>query len=427
MKKAPLLRAIARAFVAGEQTVKAIAARAAEILGRDWRWLRRLAVRYLITTSGSTRPRIREVVQFLNSDYGFQRAHLRLGERLCIIAWTNRPERMQPIAAASGWRLPMIESVGALCDWLWLAPTQLDWYADLKGLNARTGKPHLNHYFYRALAKPDGSLRLIEAPKRRLKSMQRQILSEILDRVPAHPAVHGFVRGRSIQSFVAPHTSKRVVLRMDLRDFFPSFRMARIQTIFRAMGYPESVADVLGGLCTNAVRGYHETQSLYSMRHLPQGAPASPALANICCYRLDCRLTGLAKAAGADYTRYADDLAFSGGEEFERSAERFATSVAAIVREEGLAVNYRKTRIMRRGVQQHLTGLVVNDRVNVDRREFDRLKATLTNCVRLGLASQNRERHPDFRAHLMGRVAFVASVNPVRGGRLQDLFDRIVW
>jgi RNA-directed DNA polymerase len=127
------------------------------------------------------------------------------------------------------------------------------------------------------------------------------------------------------------------------------------------------------------------------------------------------------------YTRYADDLAFSGDEPFEKCVERFGLHVTAILHEEGFRVNNRKTRIMRQGVRQHLAGLVTNQRPNVVRRDFDQLKAILTNCVRLGPESQNREGHRRFRAHLEGRVAFVTMINPEKGRRLQEIFDRIQW
>jgi hypothetical protein len=142
---------------------------------------------------------------------------------------------------------------------------------------------------------------------------------------------------------------------------------------------------------------------------------------------LDCRLTALAKSAGANCTRYADDLAFSGGEDFEKSVERFGLQVAEILRDEGLTVHHRKTRVMRQGVRQHLAGLVTNRRANVARRDFDRLKAALTNCVRWGPESQNREGHPRFRAHLEGRVAFVEMINPNKGRRLRAIFEGIPW
>jgi RNA-directed DNA polymerase len=153
----------------------------------------------------------------------------------------------------------------------------------------------------------------------------------------------------------------------------------------------------------------------------------SPALANLCGYRLDCRLAGLAKTVGGEYTRYADDLAFSGSDAFEKRIERFSIHVAAILIEEGFRVNYRKTRVMRQGVRQHLASLVANQRLNVMRPEFDRLKATLTNCLRKGPSGQNREEHPQFRAHLEGRVTFVEMVNPGKGKRLRDLYERIEW
>ena len=170
-----------------------------------------------------------------------------------------------------------------------------------------------------------------------------------------------------------------------------------------------------------------EARMLYAGAHLPQGAPTSPALANLCAYRVDCRLSGLAQAAGAAYTRYADDLAFSGGEGFERCVERFSAQSAAILFEEGFQVHHRKTRIMRRGVRQYLAGVVTNERVNVVRADFDRLKAILTNCVRHGPESQNREGHASFRMHLLGRVGFVEMVNPGKGARLRRIFEQIPW
>jgi RNA-directed DNA polymerase len=433
MRNPSLLRALARSFLAGAPEVEQIAARAGGTLGRQWRWLRPLAQRYLNAVAGRTRPRHRDVVQFLLNDRNFGRAWSRYFHELSVSQWIAEPQEMQPVAAAAGWNVPRIESVGALCDWLWLDVGDLEWFADLKGLANKKNRPLLRHYHYRVLSKPDGNVRLIEAPKPRLKSLQRQILTEILDKIPPHPAAHGFLKGRSIRTFAAGHTGQRVVLRMDLSDFFPTFSAARIQTVFRAMGYPEPVADLLGGICTHAAPRdlcaglAYDARSLYSRPHLPQGAPTSPALANLCTYRADCRLTGLAESAGARYTRYADDLAFSGGDEFERRVERFSTHVAAILLEEGFAVNHRKTRIMRRGVRQHLAGLVVNEHINVRRRDFDRLKAMLTNCARLGAEGQNRAGHTDFRAHLEGKVGFVESVNPAKGRRLRAIFERIRW
>jgi RNA-directed DNA polymerase len=442
MPKPSLLKVLANAFLAGEPAVEPVIARARRTLGRHWRWLRPLAQRYIETFAGRTRPRRRGVVQFLLQDTGVASAQSKYRYELRVEQWLAEPQQMQPVEAAAAWDVPSIESVAALADWFLLTPGELEWFADLRGLGySRKDRPKLRHFHYRVLPKTSRGIRLIEVPKPRLKALQRQILTRILDRIPPHSAVHGFRRGRSIKTFAAPHVGRQIVLRMDLQDFFPTISGARIQTFFRTVGYPESVADLLGGICTNATPRdvwrqaaidvdpfqLADARALYARPHLPQGAPTSPALANLCAYRADCRLAGLAKSVDAQYTRYADDLAFSGDEGFARNVERFSTHVAAILHEEGFTVNHRKTRIMRQGVRQHLAGLAVNRRLNVIRADFDRLKATLNNCVRLGPESQNRDAHDSFRSHLDGRVGFVETINPAKGGRLRMLFEKIRW
>jgi RNA-directed DNA polymerase len=226
-----------------------------------------------------------------------------------------------------------------------------------------------------------------------LKELQREILAGILENIPPHPAVRGFKR------FSGPWDIPR-----PLRTCWEVWTEAGIE--------PPRL---------------QKTRDLYSRPHLPQGAPTSPALANCCAFRLDCRLAGLAKSAGAEYTRYADDLAFSGDESFERCAERFSIHAAAILLEEGFHAQHRKTRIMRQEVRQYLADVVANSHANVIRADFDRLKATLTNCIRQGPESQNRDAHPFFRLHLDGRVAFVEMINPEPGKRLRVLFEQIHW
>jgi RNA-directed DNA polymerase len=441
MSDPSLLSLLARSFLAGEPTVEQIVPRAATMLGRRWRWLKPLAGRYIQAFSGQIRPRHKDVVRFLREDPGFRDARSKYLHKISVRQWLVEPTKMQPAVAAATWDLPVIESVGALASWFELTPGELEWFADLKGLEYKVNNPRLRHYHYRVLRKMSGDIRLIEAPKLRLKDLQKQVLARILDQIPPHPAVHGFRKGRSIKTFIEPHVRQRVVLRMDLKDFFPSFTGARIQSFFRTIGYPESVADLLGGVCTNAApkdvwkeAGFDvdrarlsRARALYCQPHLPQGAPTSPALANLCAYRMDCRLAGLAKAVGAEYTRYADDLAFSGGEEFERCVERFSIQAAAILLEEGYSAHHRKTRIMRQGVRQHLAGLVANQSVNVRRTDFDRLKAILTNCLRLGPDGQNRKAHPQFRSHLEGRVGFVEMINPAKGKRLRAILEQIRW
>jgi RNA-directed DNA polymerase len=435
-----LLDALARALLAGEPASSLLLDRCRRTLGRGWRWLRPLTARYLARFGTKARPRHREVVQFLREDAGMQRALSKHYDEIVIAELLSPPQGMFP-RRADHWDVPAIESTGDLAKWLGLTPGELRWFADLKALGYKRPEEPLRHYHYRVLAKRFNSVRVIESPKPRLKDLQRQILLWILDKVTPHPAVHGFVKGRSIKTFAAAHVGKRVVLRMDLRDFFPTFGGVRIQNVFRTLGYPEHVADLLGGVCTNStpldvwtnlgaeIDLMHpaETRQLYARPHLPQGAPTSPALANICCYRLDSRLSALARVAGASYTRYADDLAFSGDRDFERGIDRFAAHAGTVLMKEGFRVNHHKTRVMRQGVQQCLAGLVTNQKMNVPRRDFDRLKAVLTNCVRFGPESQNRERLPAFRSHLQGRVSFVEMIHPPKGARLRRILDCIQW
>ena len=343
------------------------------------------------------------------------------------------------------WDVPRIATTGDLARWLELSPAESEWFADARGLERLDRDERLRHYRYRWVPKRHGGFRLLEAPKPRTKAVQRRILDEILSRVPPHDAAHGFRRGRSPVTHAGHHVGKASVVRIDLQDFFLSISAARTAAVFRAAAYPEDVAWALALLCTNVspsargalvlapytpaadIAALRRAEMLARTRHLPQGAPTSPALANLCAYGLDVRLAALATSLDLTYTRYADDLVFSGDATFARRASRLAALVAMIVHEEGFVVNHRKTRVMRAGVRQVVTGIVVNERLNPARDSFDRLKAILHNCVRRGPTHEDREKRPDFRAHLAGRVAHVASLSPMRGEKLAKIFERIEW
>jgi hypothetical protein len=290
------------------------------------------------------------------------------------------------------------------------------------------------HYSYRWLAKASGGYRLIEAPKATLQQVQQRILRELLDRIPPHASAQGFVRGRSIVTNAAPHVGRRVVLKFDLWNFYPSVRYSRVVALFRAVGFSREAALWLGRLTTSAVPGslpYPEGDPhalrVYYPRHLPQGAPTSPALANLSAFSLDVRLSGLARTYGVRYTRYADDLTFSGPGTFIPALPEFIRLVTQIARDEQFRVHHRKRRVLRSNRRQIVTGVVVNQTLNVSRDEFDRLKAILHNCLVHGPSTQNRAGHRAFAAHLAGRIAHVCQLNGVRGARLRAVYDRIDW
>jgi len=335
--------------------------------------------------------------------------------------------------------LPGFSTPEELAKWLQVPLKKLAWLSGYFGGRAAGRPPQkLHHYHYVWVKKRSGNgYRLIEAPKPVLKAIQERILREILDRVPPHATAHGFTKGRSIVTNAAAHTGKYVIVKADLADFYPSVRQPRVVSIFRGMGYNLEVSRWLARLCTNQApaelrppkRADDGVPRMLFRRHLPQGAPTSPALANLSAYGLDVRLGGLARKAGIVYTRYADDLVFSGPEELLRKGRMpvLLAFVKTIIHSERFALNTRKLRIIRRGDRQQVTGLTVNAKPNVPRPYFDTLKAVLTNCARKGPAGQNRDGHENFRAHLLGQIAFVRSVNPAKAARLQRVFERIQW
>jgi RNA-directed DNA polymerase len=340
----------------------------------------------------------------------------------------------------------VIESVPALAETLELSLGQLAWLSDVRGLERTVGDERLRNYRYRSVPRAAGPPRVIEAPKARLKEIQRWVLHEILDHVPVHPDAHGFTRGRSVISHARAHAGRSILLALDLRDFFASISAGRVYGAFRTIGYAPPVAHVLTGLCTNAVpltvwEVVSRTSGVdagrdgsrfrlgrrLAMPHLPQGAPTSPALANLAAFGLDRRLAGLARALDLSYSRYADDLTFSGSGRLRRRRRAVEALVARVAREEGFVLNADKTALRTRGSRQTVCGIVVNQHPNVPRIEYDRLRALLHNAARDGPAAHNRAGRPDFEAHVRGRIAWVSALNPARGEKLQRLFERVVW
>lgn len=334
--------------------------------------------------------------------------------------------------------LPQLTTPGDLADWLQITAGELEWFADQFAPADKIPDGRLRHYRYRHLRKSSGGVRLLEIPKLRLKRIQQQLLHGIFDQITPHAAAHAFCKGRSVATYVAPHAGQQIILHLDLQDFFPSLGAGRVQALLRTIGYPDRIARLLTALCTHRARNDAFTTAegdifdaavrrKYRERHLPQGAPTSPALANLCAWRLDVRLTALAARFGATYTRYADDLLFSGGDELRRGMSRFQTLVLAIALDEGFEIHSRKTRVLLQSQSQRVAGVVLNEHPNPARHDFDQLKALLFNCVRHGPASQNRDQRPHFAQHLQGRIAYYSMINPQRAAKLQLLFEQIQW
>ena len=329
--------------------------------------------------------------------------------------------------------LPAFRTPEQLADWLGIPLKKVAWLVH-RFTAGRPNNVEQAHYHFRWLKKKSGGWRLIESPKQLLKQAQVKILREILDHIPTHSAAHGFVTGRSIVTNAKPHVGHATLVKLDLSNFYATVGFSRVVALFRAVGYSREAAIWLGLLTTSAIPGNMAFPDRdpyafepYLRRHLPQGAPTSPALANLSAYRLDLRLAGLSKSFGATYTRYADDLAISGPSEFASGLRVLIPLVQQIIRGERFRVNTSKRRVLRAHQRQSIAGVVVNEKPNVARDQFDRLKATLTNCVRLGPSTQNLDQVEDFTAHLRGRIAHVQQLNRPRGDKLLALFDRIDW
>lgn len=427
--------AIADALLAGDALMKNMSC----VLGKKWPWIPSLC-RKIEQHAG---PHFyhysrHEIAALIQNDHGYDDAW-RAKEKpqikqYCLLPAIapEKPAWLQALA------LPEFNDSAGLARHLNLTVNELAWFADQWRQDAQAS-PQLGHYHYRLLKKATGGWRLLEIPKSRLRNIQRKILQQILNRVSPHAAAQAFQHGRSSLSHAAQHTGKRVVVRLDVKDFFTSIPGSRLHALFAKLGYPEKIAGTLARLSSNRtptaiVKDKNDNPQasvssghLLRSPHLPQGAPTSPALANLCAYRLDMRLQALAKNMQASYSRYADDLTFSGDEKLEQSLARFIPQVAAIAIEEGFVLNYKKTRIMRASTRQQVTGIVVNSHCNIKRSDFDTLKAILTKCLRHNPVSQNRERHVDFRAHLAGKLAYMRMINPARTAKLQALFEQIDW
>jgi retron-type reverse transcriptase len=313
--------------------------------------------------------------------------------------------------------LPVLATPADAASVLGLSLPRLRWLAYHTEVATRV------HYVHFTVPKKSGGTRSLSAPHKLLAGAQRWVLDNILAKLPVERACHGFLPGRSIVSNAAVHAGQGVVVNLDLQGFFPSIGFPRVRRAFERLGYSPAVATVLALLCTECPRRLvRYAGTLYWVatgpRGLPQGACTSPALSNQVARRLDRRLQGLAKRLEVRYTRYADDLTFSGSAELPPRLGYLLARVRRIAEEEGFALNDKKTRVLRRHRAQVVTGLVVNERPGVSRKEVRRLRAILHRARHEGLEAQNREGRPNFRAWLLGKIAYVKMARAEVGARL---------
>jgi RNA-directed DNA polymerase len=254
------------------------------------------------------------------------------------------------------------------------------------------------------IPKRGGSTRTLHVPAMKLRAVQRSIVRTILRKLPVHPAAKGFVRRRSIVDHASLHMAKPYVVVCDIADFFTSTKAKRLRYRFQKIfGWSEATTDLLIRLTCLPDDG-----------GLPQGAPTSPLLANIVNRSLDVRLEALAKKRHLDYSRYADDIAFSPKEAGHPSNPDYVIRIVQFVLEDyGYELRPNKCRILRRHVRQTVTGLVVNDKCNLSRTVRRRLRAAEHRANKgqsLSSPTQAGEETPMSADELKGWRAYQAMV-----------------
>ncbi len=267
------------------------------------------------------------------------------------------------------------------------------------------------NYIRFAIPKRGGGHRVIMAPKRRLKALQRRLLELLVNKLPVSEHAHGFRAGRGTRSNAEPHVGQKMVIRVDLKNFFPSVTFGRVRGYLIALGYGFPVATSLACLMTEAERQPVELDDgtlvhvPVTNRHCVQGAPTSPALCNALVMKLDRRIAGLARKFGVNYTRYADDLTFSGPLD-HKQAFGLTQAVRRIVEAEGFIVNADKTLLLSHARRQTVTGAVVNQTLGLSRQERRRLR-TMLHHESQGKPLHDAEKHPATSAQLQGKLAYL--------------------
>ena len=292
----------------------------------------------------------------------------------------------------------------------------------LRGANRRS----LYHEF--SIKKRSGGIRQIHAPYYSLKILQR-IIADVLNEayIPnASTAAHGYIANRSIKTNAIIHQKKRCVLRIDLEDFFPSIHLGRVRGILMGSPFnlPKDVADLIARICTFPI-GKNNTI-------LPQGAPTSPIISNLICRKLDREMLSMAKFYRCHYSRYADDLTFSTDRSSFPSEIQIEVKgkpllgyeVLNIIRGNDFNVNASKTYLKNKHDQKIVTGLVVNEKINIRRKKVRELRALL-HCWKVNgitvareifvekFDKKNRNYEVDnatFRNIVKGRVQYVGHI-----------------
>lgn len=259
---------------------------------------------------------------------------------------------------------------------------------------------NLARHFYRTfkIPKKNGGERIISEPLPSLKEIQNWILEEILYKLPVSKFAKAYVPKRSIKENARFHRKQKIVLTIDIMDFFGSIHYGKVFTFFLKLGYSKSVSTMLANLCSLE-------------NSLPQGAPTSPALSNLLIPRVDKRISGFTQKHKIRYTRYADDMTFSG--DFEPGM--MIKFVERVLDDENLKINEKKIRVRKPHQRQEVTGIVVNQKLQAPRELRRKLRQEVYYIEKYGLASHLQKlenQRANYLEHLLGITNHILFVNP---------------
>lgn len=312
--------------------------------------------------------------------------------------------------------LPVINNAEDLAGALGVPANMISW------LSFHRKAATIDHYHRFKIPKSKGGYRTIASPKPMLRKAQDWVLENILNVIPLHEAAMAFRVGCSIKENAKRHQNGGIIIRIDLKDFFPSIKFPRVKGIFKSFGYNEGVATILALICTDAARREVTLDNkkyfvALSKRYLPQGACTSPTLTNIICRKLDRRLTGLSTKLGFTYTRYADDLVFSHSNP-QVAIGFLIICIQKIIREEGFEIHPDKTQVMRPHQRQSVTGVVVNEQLTVSRKDLRNFRSFLHHYEKEGEMHMTKKLGKNATSYAQGYWAFIYMINPEKAMKL---------
>lgn len=266
------------------------------------------------------------------------------------------------------------------------------------------------------LPKKKGGYRTIESPSKDLKEVQRLILDLVLKNIPVSLCSTGFIEGKSIINNANKHINKKFVLNIDLENFFNTIGSLRVYSMFIAYGIQHKEAEKMTNICT--YKGC-----------LPQGAPSSPCISNIICNNLDKRLANLCKIIDGNYTRYADDITISTN---NAKIKKYIKTIEKIIIEEGFQINYKKHRLLTHNTKQVVTGIVVNEKLNIDKNYIRKIRQELYYCNKYGIKQHMLHENinideDQYINSLKGKINFIKSINPNVGNKLEDKLQILTY